>query len=144
IPARTAPRSGISVGAEPGAPSSASGLLFLAAGEPIEPLLHLHELSFQLVDLAARRLRFVLFRSLALAPGNRREHCQRAREHLHVAADLILERTERAHPESLRHLLAEFFLLARERLDRDLEIARHQHLHAVAIEADQLPQKSDW
>ena len=47
------------------------------------------------------------------------------------------------HAEGLRHLLAEFALLAGERLHRLFEIARHQHLHAVAVEADQLAQEGD-
>ena len=37
--------------------------------------------------------------------------------------------------------MAEFFLLAGQRLDRDFEIARHQHLHAVAVETDELAQE---
>jgi hypothetical protein len=40
-------------------------------------------------------------------------------------------------------VLAEFLLLAGERVDGDLEIARHQHLHAVAVEADKLAQEGD-
>ena len=79
----------------------------------------------------------------ALAPRERREHREGALEHLHVAADLVLERAERAAAEGLRHLVAELLLLAGERVDRDFEIARHQHLHAVAVEADQLAQECD-
>src|SRR5437879_3867872 len=85
-----------------------SGLLLLAPGEPIEPLLHLGQLAFELVDLGARRLRLVLFGCLTLTPGEGREHRKRALEHLHVAANLILERAEGADPERLRHLLAKF------------------------------------
>ena len=38
-------------------------------------------------------------------------------------------------------MLPEFFLFARQRVDRNFEIARHQHLHAVAVEPDQLAQE---
>jgi len=57
--------------------------------------------------------------------------------------DLILERAEPADAEGLRHLVAEFLLFPRQRLDRDLQVARHQHLHAVAIEPDELAQERD-
>src|SRR5207247_8693780 len=104
-------------------------------------LLHLVHLAFELVDLlaAAARLRIAFFglsRRLSLAPRERREHGKRAFEHFHVPPHLVLERAEGATAEGLRHVLAEFFLLAGERVDGDFEIARHQHLHAVAIEAD--------
>jgi hypothetical protein len=60
-----------------------------------------------------------------------------------VPLSASLERAERAAAEGLRHLVAELLLLAGERLDRDFEIARHQHLHAVAVEADELAQEVD-
>ena len=41
-------------------------------------------------------------------------------------------------------MLAEFFLFARQGVDRLFEIFRHHHLHAVAIKADQLPKESGW
>ncbi len=49
----------------------------------------------------------------------------------------------RADPERLRHLIAEFLLFARQRIDRGFQIARHQHLHRVAVEADELAQEID-
>src|SRR6266540_2826453 len=77
------------------------------------------------------------------APRERREHGKGAFEHFHVPPHLVLERAERTSPEGLRHLLAKFFLLARKRIDGDFEIARDQHLHTVAVEADELAQKGD-
>src|SRR4029078_9457339 len=53
------------------------------------------------------------------------------------------ERAERTAAESLRHLVSKLFPLAGERVDGDFEIARHQHLHAVAIEAEELAQEGD-
>ena len=41
------------------------------------------------------------------------------------------------------NLLAELLLLARQDVDREFEIGRHQALHAVAVEADQLAQEGD-
>ena len=73
----------------------------------------------------------------------RREHRKGALEHLHVPAHLLLDRAEAAHAERRRDLLAEFRLLLGERVDRHFEIARHHHLHAVAVEADQLAQEID-
>ena len=40
-------------------------------------------------------------------------------------------------------MLPKLFLLAGKRLDGYFEIARNQHLHTVAIETDELPQKGD-
>src|ERR1035438_4226585 len=56
---------------------------------------------------------------------------------------LLLDRSEPSGAEGLRDLLAKFALLAGERLHRLLEEARHHHLHAVAVETDQLPQEGD-
>ena len=80
---------------------------------------------------------------MSLAPRERREHGKGALEHFHVPAHLVLERAERAAAERLRHLVSKFFLLAGQRVDGDFEIARHQHLHAVAVEADELAQEGD-
>src|SRR5207244_9385799 len=101
-----------------------------------------------LLAAAGRARTFVgLFGSLGLrlllAPRKRREHRKCALEHLHVPAHLVLERAERRAAERLRNLIAELLLLARERFDRDFEIARHQHLHRVAVEADELAQERD-
>ena len=71
----------------------------------------------------------------------RLEHREGLLEQFHVAADMFFERRERRSAECVGQLLAEFFLLARQRVDRLLEIFRHHHLHAVAVEADQLPQE---
>ena len=110
-------------------------------------LLHLVELALEIVDVAGFRRRFFRLRRasapVALAPRERREHGEGALEHFHVPPHLVLERGEGADAEGLRHLLAELLLLAGQRLDRDFEIARHQHLHAVAVEADELAQEGD-
>src|SRR5262249_30997211 len=124
------------------------GLSLILVAQPVETLLHLFHLALEVVDFlaAAARLRIALVRCsrrLSLAPRERREHGKRAFEHLHVPPHLILERAERAAAEGLRHMLAEFFLLAGQRVDGDFEIARHQHLHAVAVEADELTQEGD-
>src|SRR6185437_17030377 len=75
----------------------------------------------------------------------RKEHREGALEHFHVAANHVLDRIEAAAiaAERLRHAVAEFSLLAREEIDRSFEIARHDELHAVAVEADHLPEKID-
>ena len=54
---------------------------------------------------------------------------------------MLFQRRERRSAEGVGQLLAEFFLLARQRVDRLFEIFRHHHLHAVAVEADQLAQE---
>src|SRR5690349_11990846 len=118
--------------------------------QAVEPLLHLFHLALEIIDLiatiAASGLgRFVGFRAgwPAAAAAEWREHREGALEHLHVPARLLLERAKRRAAKGLGHLLAEFLLLAGERFERHLEIARHQHLHGVAIEADELAQKID-
>jgi diguanylate cyclase (GGDEF)-like protein/PAS domain S-box-containing protein len=116
--------------------------LFLIA-ELIQPLLHLVELLLELVDIAAAGRGFIHF-GLGLAAREGREHGESLLEHLHVAPHLILKRAKAADAEGLGHLLAEFALLAGQRLHRLLEEAWHQQLHAVAIETNQLPQKGDW
>src|SRR6185437_13932069 len=107
--------------------------LFLAA-ELIEPRLHLVELALELVHLAAGAWRLVARRlvrrrfGLAAREG-RREHPESLLEHFHIPPHLLLERAETAGAEGLRHLLAEFALLAGERLHGLFEKARHHHLH---------------
>src|SRR5579862_6065199 len=120
----------------------------VAAGQLVDLAPHLVELAFEIVDLAAGfgRWLFRLRRAagvLAFAPRERREHGKGALEHFHVSPHRFLQRAEWAAAEGLGHLIAEFFLLAGQRLDGDFEIARHQHLHAVAIEPDQLAQDGD-
>src|SRR5580692_3461676 len=120
----------------------------VAAGQLVDLAPHLVEFAFEIVDLAAafgRRL-FRLGRGAApeaLAPRKRREHGKGALEHFHVPPHRFLQRAERAAAEGLRHLVAKLLLLTGERLDGDFEIARHQHLHAVAVEPDQLAQEGD-
>ena len=79
-------------------------------------------------------------------PGARRrerlEHRKGLLKQFHVAADMLFERRERRPAECIGELLAEFLLLARQRVDRLFKIFRHHHLHAVAVEPDQLPQES--
>ncbi len=80
-----------------------------------------------------------------------REHRQRLAEHRHVLARLLFDGSEhrprragkRSHAEGLRALIAERALLGRQLSQRELEIARHHHLHAVAVETDELAQKGD-
>src|ERR1700689_940436 len=115
-----------------------------AAAQLVDFLLHFVELALQVVDIAGLRRglsRFRLELAVGLAPRERREHREGALEHFHVPPHLILKRWEPADAEGLRHLLAELLLLAGQRLDRDLEIARNQHLHTVAVEPDELAQE---
>ena len=56
---------------------------------------------------------------------------------------MFFQRRERRSTEGCRQLLAKFFLFARQRVDGLFEISRHDHLHAVAVEADQLAQEAD-
>src|SRR3984885_10602632 len=120
----------------------------VVAGQFVDLAPHLVELAFEIVDLAAA-LACRLVRlgrgaaALAFAPRKRREHGEGALEHFHVPPHRFLERAERAAAEGLRHLVAKLLLLTGERLDGDFEIARHQHLHAVAVEPDQLAQEGD-
>src|SRR5262249_21235091 len=53
------------------------------------------------------------------------------------------ELAEREQPERGTQRVAHLILIAGERHHRLFEIARHQELHAVAIERDQLAQKAD-
>ena len=75
--------------------------------------------------------------------GEGREHAHRLGEEGHVGPHLLLDGVEGAGPEGLGHLLAQLLLVAGEVLHRELEIARHQRLHAVAVEADELAQEGD-
>ena len=92
---------------------------------------------------AAPGRRLLGFGVLRLAPRERHEHREGALEHFHVPPHLVFERGERAGAEGVAHLMAKFLLLAGQRFDRHFEIARHQHLHAVAVEADELAQEGD-
>ncbi len=82
-------------------------------------------------------------------PGEGREHRQRLGEHRHVLARLLFQRAEhlprgvrqRRGIEAHGELIAEFLLVLGEVVDREFEIARDQHLHAVAVKTDQLSQK---
>ena len=81
------------------------------------------------------------------------EHAERLRKHQHVLAGLFLELVEHRAAHSLTwdefgaerrfHLRPELVLIAGQLIDRELQIARHQHLHAVAVEPDQLTQECD-
>ena len=46
-----------------------------------------------------------------------------------------------AWSQRIGELVAEFLLFRRQLVEREFEIARHQHLHAVAVEADELAQE---
>src|SRR5882672_1422782 len=104
-------------------------LTLVLVAQPVEPLLHLFHLALEVVDLDATvgaRPGLGSLGGLTLAAREGAEHREGALEHFHVPPHLVLERAERSAAEGLRQLLAEFFLLARERVDRNLEIARHQ------------------
>src|SRR5215470_8321764 len=119
---------------------------FAATAEAIDLALHLVKLTLEIVDIARFAqafFGFTAFTTAALPACKRREHRKGALEHVHVAPDLLFQRGERADAEGLRHLLAEFLLLAGQGFDRDFEVARDQHLHAVAVKSDQLAQERD-
>src|SRR5262245_41300702 len=116
-----------------GQPTESSQLALIAVAQAIETLLHLFHLALEIVDVAAGLRLLVGVAALALA-RERREHRKGALEHFHVPAHLLFDRAEAAHTERLRNLLAELLLLASERINRDFQVARHQHLHAVAVE----------
>jgi hypothetical protein len=63
----------------------------------------------------------------------------------HVLAGLLLDRSKKRCRQRaakiLGDLVAELRLLAGQLADGEFEIARHQHLHAVAIKADELAQE---
>jgi hypothetical protein len=73
---------------------------------------------------------------------NGEKHGKGALEQFHIQAGLVFQRTERA-TKRLSDLLTEFFLVAGEGFERYLKITRHEHLHAVAVEADKQAQKID-
>src|SRR5258708_2766709 len=96
-----------------------SGLVLVLVAQAFDALVHLVHLALELVDLdaaggaaagrAGLRCALVLLRrGLSFPPRERREHAERSLEQLHIAADLVLERPERAAAERLRDLLAEF------------------------------------
>ena len=120
--------------------------LLVLVADAIDALLHLVDLALEIFDVTGRLRSLVPF-SGALArltlTRERGEHRKCALEHLHVQAHLLLDRTETAHAECRRSLFAEFGLFLGERVDRHFEVARHHHLHAVAVEADQLAQEVD-
>ena len=72
-----------------------------------------------------------------------RQHAQRALEHRHVLFADLLELAEREHAEGGAQIAAHLLLVAGEGFHRLLQIAGHEELHIVAIEADQLAQKAD-
>ena len=82
------------------------------------------------VNFMARYGRGLICLTLTRERGKHRE-C--ALEHLHVPAHLLLDRAEAAHAKRRRDLLAEFRLLTGERVNRDFQITRDHHLHAVAV-----------
>ncbi len=70
------------------------------------------------------------------------EHAHRLLEHREVLAGLLLIEFEGAvRREGAGELAAETLLLASERLQADLQVARHQLLDACAVEPDQLLQE---
>ena len=91
----------------------------------------------------ARNCSFSSSRSLASA--------LRLMEHLGIALHLLLDQlkrhlqilAERRIAEGLVDLLAHLHLLLGEGLHGMLEIARHHHLHLVAVKRDQLTQEGD-
>ena len=117
------------------------------AAELVESLLHFVELALEIVDLAACRLPACSARRalrLASAPRKRREHGEGAARTFPCSAapDPRARRTA-LPPKACAICSRNLLLLAGQRFDRYFEIARHQHLHAVAVEADQLAQEGD-
>ena len=110
-------------------------------------MLHLLHLAPELVDLflagAAGSRRFARLGRLPLASRERGEHGEGALEHFQVPARLVLQRAERSAAEGLGDVLSELLLLTGERFERNLQVTRDQHLHAVAVEADELAQEID-
>ena len=109
--------------------SSSFGLLF-AAGLPSAALFGL-----------CFRGRADCRRTVSL--GERREQAERPLERGEILAYLLLHRLECGSAEGVGESAAILLLLAGERIEAELEIARHQLLHAVAVKADQLPQETD-
>src|SRR5581483_7773096 len=80
---------------------------------------------------------------LARTFGEGREQAERLLEGGEVLAHLLLHRLEGGGAEGVRESPAVLLLLARQRIEAELEIARHELLHRVAVEANQLPQEAD-
>src|SRR5580658_8400460 len=88
---------------------------------------------------------------LARAGLVRRRHRGEGREHLHglleqrqILLAHFFQRAEWEEPaERVLEILAHLLLVAREGRHGVLEIARHEPLHAVAVEADELAEKAD-
>jgi hypothetical protein len=56
---------------------------------------------------------------------------------------MLFHRPEGRNAEGLRHLLTQLLLFAGEGFERGFEIARHHHLHGVAVKTDELAQEID-
>src|SRR5262245_20669614 len=125
--------------------ASSSLFFLLLFRHAVESLLHVFHLTAEVVDIVlarSRLLRWFLPVGRAAARRHERlEHREGLLEQFHVAANMFFERREGRAAQRISQLLAEFFLLARQRIDRLFEIFRHHHLHAVAIEANELPQE---
>src|SRR5687767_3567277 len=123
----------------------------LAAGEVLEPLLHGVELGLEIGDLfvAARGLRrlvvavqrrsMVVLGIALLHPGSERaEQAKSLLEGREILAHLLLHRVECRGAEGVGESAAILLLLAGQRIEAEFEVARHEPLHAVAVEADEL------
>src|SRR6516162_6464144 len=122
--------------------------------ELVEPFLHGGKLGLQTGDLviAARRLGGVFYGGagwvvvLVFAgrhPRERAEQAKRALESGKVLTHLLLHGLKGRRAERMGETAAILLLLPGKRIEAKLKIARHQPLHAVAIEADQLTQEPD-
>src|SRR5882724_1559769 len=121
--------------------------LFRLFRHPIEAVLHVFHLTAQIIDVVIFGRWFRDLFGFARGSGSharrheRLEHREGLLKQFHVAANMLFERSERRPAECVGKLLAEFLLLARQRVDGLYEIFRHYHLHAVAVKSDQLPQE---
>src|SRR5450432_3580316 len=128
-------------------PAKSSGL----ADQAIQPALHFGELGFQFAEIAVgsrRRRRRRLFGGVRNGSDKRRKHAKRLRKSGKIFARQFLQGPERRRgegrgAESATGLLAEFLLLAGEAVDRKFQVARQKRLNAVAVEANELPEKCD-
>src|SRR5689334_15080258 len=82
-------------------------------------------------------------RLFAAAFGKGSEQAERLFERREILAHLLLHRLEGGGAEGMGETPPILLLLAGERIEAELEIARHKLLHRVAVEADQLAQKAD-
>src|SRR6202023_3671903 len=97
--------------AESAWPGLSLALIVALIGHTVDALLHIVELTLEIVHLAAGARRVFPVRCLLAGEREGPEQRKGGLKHLHIPPHLVLKRPdERGNAEGLGHLLAEFFL----------------------------------